>query len=359
MVSLGKGVVLALLAQAGFLVACTVAFAQKATDRDVHLHRLSPQDATLLQEMQRTDRTAIAAGKLALGRARGEAVKKYAQLVVDTHSKLLEEGNKVAKFKLPQVPPEDDRANAAVLQPLQATPDDRFDRAYLAWVLEVQGHALAAARRASSEASDPNVKALAANAAGHIENQLEIARELAQPRDEQPRRTPLGAGVNRYQVRTAPRTRLRAGVDRGHDETSSRHARERLDDQADPLVRHQPRGGQVEILPLAAGNEGLAVDRRMDHLRLATVDVPDATADEARIGDEVVDAVRRVLVPQPQPVQQPLRRPAARAVVEPALAEVLQIPGVAHRRMDVADVELLRAGEHPSSHRVQLESTMS
>lgn len=216
MLSLRKGVVLALLAQGGFLVACTVALAQAATDLDVHLHRLSPQDATFLQEMQRTDRTAIAAGKLALGRARVEAVKKYAQLVVDTHSKLLEDGKKVAKFKLSQVPPEDDRADTAVLQPLQATPDDRFDRAYLAWVLEVQGHAFAAARRASSEASDPNVKALAANAAGHIQNQLEIARELAQPRDEQPRRTPLGAGVNPYQMRTAPRTRLRAGVDRGH-----------------------------------------------------------------------------------------------------------------------------------------------
>src|SRR5262245_7168331 len=129
---------------------------------------------------------------MALGRARAEAVKKYAQLVVDTHGKLLEDGNKLAKLKRLPVPKDAAGADDPLPQPLRAAPDERFDRAYVGWVLEAQGEAYQAARRAASEARDPNGKAFAANAASHIEKQLEIARELAQSLDAPPRKTPLG-----------------------------------------------------------------------------------------------------------------------------------------------------------------------
>ena len=57
----------------------------------------------------------------------------------------------------------------------------------------------------------------------------------------------------------------------------------------------------------------------------------------------------------PQPVQQPARVSAPfDAALQPGLAQVLvlQVPGVAHRAVDVADMELPRPGQHALRHRV-------
>jgi hypothetical protein len=53
--------------------------------------------------------------------------------------------------------------------------------------VEAQGRALELANRATTEARDPNLKALAAKTASHLEKQLEIGRELAQSLGAHPR----------------------------------------------------------------------------------------------------------------------------------------------------------------------------
>ena len=55
---------------------------------------VSAQDARLLRDIARSSLAEIAAGKLALDQARAEAVRKFGQLMVDVHSKLLEEAEK-------------------------------------------------------------------------------------------------------------------------------------------------------------------------------------------------------------------------------------------------------------------------
>ena len=157
----------------------SLAVAQQAKNPEAQ--PLSTQDAKLLQEIRRSDMTMIAAAKIALSRAKLEAVKKYAQPMEDTHSKLLEDGNKVAKLKLGQVPPAHGDANhGRALQTLKDASDDRFGRVYAEWAIGAEGQALDVARRVTSDANDPNLKALGANAAAHIEKLLKTARELAQ-----------------------------------------------------------------------------------------------------------------------------------------------------------------------------------
>ena len=133
------------------------------------------------------------------------------------------------------------------------------------------------------------------------------------------------------------------------------HRREGLDDDVDALVRDEPRRGHVEVFFAVDVREAFDVDRRIDDIGIAAVGLGDALADEARVGDEAVDAVRGAQIPQAKLVQEPLGRPALQPAVESGLAQVLvlQVPGVAHWRMHIADVELARPGEHALGDRMR------
>jgi uncharacterized protein (DUF305 family) len=105
--------------------------------------------------------------------------------MVDAHSKLLEEADKLARLKRAHVSPPGENVTAEILRD---APEEGFDRAFVAWAIESQASALALARRAVSTGHDPNVKALAAKVAAHEEKQLEICRGLAQALGPDPAR---------------------------------------------------------------------------------------------------------------------------------------------------------------------------
>ena len=185
LVGLVKKATLPLLAAGIFVGLPSLTVAQQV--RNPAAQQLSSQDAKFFQEIRRTDMTMVAAAKIALSRAKLEAVKKYAQLMGDTHSKLLEDGDKVAKLKLWQVLTAHGDANRDIaLQTLRDASDDRFGRVYAEWAIDAESQALDLARRVASDANDSNLKALGANAAAHIETLLKTARELAQSLDKQP-----------------------------------------------------------------------------------------------------------------------------------------------------------------------------
>lgn len=169
--------ILGILAGCVALAASPMTVAQPAGDPAPP--HVSAQDARFLREMARSDLAEIAAGKLALDRARAEVVRKFGQLMVDVHGKLLEEARNIAKLKGLEIPAELDPKQQAAVKALDSVPAERFDRAYAEQIVESHQDALELARRASTEARDPNIKAFAAKAAPHIEKHLEIARELA------------------------------------------------------------------------------------------------------------------------------------------------------------------------------------
>ena len=88
------------------------------------------------------------------------------------------------------------------------------------------------------------------------------------------------------------------------------------------------------------GVEEGRVDRRIHDRRLAIIVSADPPRNVARVGDEAVHARRRGRVPARQPRQHRAVEPAARQRPDPRRPEVRVelVPGVAHRRMAVADV---------------------
>ena len=84
----------------------------------------------------------------------------------------------------------------------------------------------------------------------------------------------------------------------------------------------------------------------MNHDRVASINLADTTGDVRGISQEEVDAIGGTRVPAAQPMQQPAGISTLQSVLQAALAQVLrlQVPGVAHWRMHVADMELVRPG---------------
>ena len=92
----------------------------------------------------------------------------------------------------------------------------------------------------------------------------------------------------------------------------------------------------------------------MHHRRVPPVNFLDPPRDVRRVGDKAVDARGALHVPAAYVMQHQPRRRRLRAAQQPRLAQilVLQIPGVADRRVAVTHVQLVRAGEHAFRHRM-------
>ena len=86
---------------------------------------------------------------------------------------------------------------------------------------------------------------------------------------------------------------------------------------------------------------------RVDHPGFPPVGAPQPGGDEGGIGDHHLRPLRRAEVPDPGGVQHAAGEPALRPGLHLGLPQVLvlQVPGVAHRRMHVGDMRLVGPGE--------------
>src|SRR6185369_5400121 len=84
------------------------------------------------------------------------------------------------------------------------------------------------------------------------------------------------------------------------------------------------------------------------------VSLQDAARDEFRIGDEAINARRGPVIPKPQLVQQPAQWSAARTALQALASQVgeLLVPGVAHRRADIADMQCVGVDDDSFRDRV-------
>ena len=92
----------------------------------------------------------------------------------------------------------------------------------------------------------------------------------------------------------------------------------------------------------------------MNHLGFTAPVLTNAACCEAGIGNQMVHPLGAELIPQPQPMQLPAdHRTQARSHQRRAREiRVHLIPGVAHGGVDITDMQLIRAGEHPLGHQM-------
>jgi putative membrane protein len=139
--------------------------------------KLSKDDVRTLSRMARADIAEIEAGKLAQHKASNPEVKKYGEHMVQEHTKMLEEGKKLAHSKGVKPPAATDKKHQAALKKLQGLDGDDFDRQYMKQMVQDHQDVMKLAQKAA-KSNDPDIKAHAEKGTPHIKAHLDQAKQV-------------------------------------------------------------------------------------------------------------------------------------------------------------------------------------
>ncbi|MFL6565881.1 MAG: DUF4142 domain-containing protein [Burkholderiales bacterium] len=136
-------------------------------------------DRKHFQQIAQANMAEVQAGKLAQTKASSDEVKKFAQHMVDDHSKMLNEQQSMAQAKGVSLPKEPAKADKSALKKLQSASGDQFDRSYMQQMVKDHEKALKIVQDTAKGAKDPELKQAAQKAAPEIEKHLEMAKQIA------------------------------------------------------------------------------------------------------------------------------------------------------------------------------------
>lgn len=140
---------------------------------------LAKGDQQILADLAEANIAEVATARIALQKGQSAEVKKFAQQMVDDHSKGLQEVQQVAQAKNVTLPTEPNARHKQAAAHLNSLSGAAFDRAYLdnAGVKDHQ-EAHGKVTAAQQQAKDPEVKALAARLQPVIDGHLQTVQGL-------------------------------------------------------------------------------------------------------------------------------------------------------------------------------------
>lgn len=151
---------------------------QKSQKAQASGQKESRGDARHMRDMAQANMAEIEAGKLALQKAQSDEVKKYAQQMVDDHTKMLDEMKQLAQAKGVDLPTAPDRKHQRLMKKLESASGEDFDRAYMSAMVRDHRDALKVAQRTAKSAKDSELKSSAQKAAPEIQDHLKMAQEI-------------------------------------------------------------------------------------------------------------------------------------------------------------------------------------
>lgn len=140
--------------------------------------QLSSEDRNALENLAQADLAEIQAGKLAAQKATNPEVKKFAQHMVQDHTAMLKEGEKIARAHGVKPPTSPGLTHQAKLKILEMKSGQNFDRDYMDQMVSSHEDALELARETARDAKNPALKAHAEKGATKIQEHLAQARKL-------------------------------------------------------------------------------------------------------------------------------------------------------------------------------------
>lgn len=141
---------------------------------------LSSMDKKFMMEAAMGGKAEVAMAQLALQRSSSDAVKQYAQQMIDDHTKAGEELMQVASMKGITLPMEPDANHKALLAKMQTLSGAEFDSMYIK-MAGVKDHEKMDKlfMGESSKGKDADAKAFAAKTLPTVEAHLKMARDMA------------------------------------------------------------------------------------------------------------------------------------------------------------------------------------
>lgn len=141
---------------------------------------LARSDRRLLSDLAQANLAEIEAARLAQDKTQNQEVKKFAQQMIDDHTKALQEVQKLAQAHSLTLPAEADAKHKRMAQRLSGLSGEAFDRRYLAQsgvTDHKKTHALL--QRVQARAKDSELKALAARLQPTVDQHLNSVQQLS------------------------------------------------------------------------------------------------------------------------------------------------------------------------------------
>jgi len=140
---------------------------------------MSNSDERFVKKAAQGGMAEVEFGQLALQKASNPEVKKFAQRMVDDHSKANNQLKEVASSKNITLPQSLDAKDQATKQKLSTLSGDQFDKAYMSDMVKDHTKDVAEFQHESSSAKDPAVKDFATQTLPTLQDHLKEAKEIA------------------------------------------------------------------------------------------------------------------------------------------------------------------------------------
>jgi putative membrane protein len=136
-------------------------------------------DTQYMRDIAQANLAEIETGKLAVTKAQSADVRRFGQHMIDEHSKMLDEGARLAQQKGMGMPKEPDAKHKAAAKKLEQVSGQGFDRAYMEQMVKDHGETMRLLEQTVSEAKDRDIQAIAQKAIPQVRQHLDMARRLA------------------------------------------------------------------------------------------------------------------------------------------------------------------------------------
>jgi putative membrane protein len=168
------------------LVCATAGFAQSQTPNTTRnqadakgstVSSSGSEDIEFVLDAAKGGLAEVELGKLAAERAQSDEVKKFAQRMVDDHTKANEQLKQIAERKSIKLPTEVDSKDKALMQHLEKLNGPAFDRSYLNAMVNDHVKDVNEFKREANTGRDPQVKSFAESALPTLEEHLQQAKQ--------------------------------------------------------------------------------------------------------------------------------------------------------------------------------------
>lgn len=147
---------------------------------------LAGADKAFLEQAAEDGLTEIEGSRLALNKVTDPSVKRFAQRLVDEHTRMADDLRALARQKGVKLPQRPSLLQRGKLKLLSTADGDHFTHRYLEHIgVDAHEDTLERFEKAADSAKDPEVKAFAAHALPALRQHLDEARRLAPMRADQ------------------------------------------------------------------------------------------------------------------------------------------------------------------------------
>ncbi|MFL6708444.1 MAG: DUF4142 domain-containing protein, partial [Massilia sp.] len=140
---------------------------------------LNRADQSMLKDMAQAQLDEIAAARIALDRSKNDTVRKFAQTMIDDHTKALDNITTLARSKTVTLPTEPDTRHKAAAAAMSKLSGDAFDKAYMKQAgLNDHTKVLDMLKKGSTKAKDPDLQALVSTLTPVVSSHLDAAKSM-------------------------------------------------------------------------------------------------------------------------------------------------------------------------------------